>query len=93
MRNGNMKLKISDINSWKNFFDLIFDSCSIVELKLDQDKCKMTVLNNGHVAYYDAEYSKEFFDVVMIIGYVAMLAFGLTFVIEKITHKIKSKNK
>lgn len=58
-----MKLKISDINSWKNFFDLIFDSCSIVELKLDQDKCKMTVLNNGHVAYYDAEYSKEFFDV------------------------------
>ena len=55
-------LRISDISSWKNFFDLIFDSCTIVELKLDQKKCKMTVLDNGHVAFYDAEYSKDFFD-------------------------------
>lgn len=37
--------------------------------------------------------SKEFFDVIFTIGYIAMLAFGLTFVIEKITRKIKSKNK
>ncbi len=58
-----MMLRISDIDSWKNFFDLIFDSCTVVELKLDQNKCKMTVLDNGHVAFYDAEYSKEFFDV------------------------------
>lgn len=37
--------------------------------------------------------SKEFFDVVMIIGFIAMLVLGLTFVVEKINDKIKSKKK
>lgn len=55
-------LEIYNINSWKNFFDLIFDSSTIIELKLDQEKCKISLLNNSHVAFYDAEYSKEFFD-------------------------------
>ena len=57
-----MMLEISDIDSWKNFFDVIFDSSTIVELKLDQDKCKISLLNNSHVAFYDVEYSKSFFD-------------------------------
>ena len=37
--------------------------------------------------------SKEFFDVVMIIGFIAMLVLGLTFIVEKINDKIKSKKK
>ena len=30
-----MMLRISDINSWKNFFDLIFDSCTVVDYATD----------------------------------------------------------
>ena len=56
-----MLLEISDINSWKQFFDLIHDSTTIVELKLDQEKCGMSLLNNSHVCFYTIEYSKYFF--------------------------------
>ena len=57
-----MLLKIYDIDSWKNFFDLIHDSTSSIGLKLDQDKCSMSILNDSHVCFYMAEYDKYFFD-------------------------------
>lgn len=68
-------LEISDIDSWKNFFDLIFDSTTIIELKLDQNKCRITVLNNSHIAFYDAAYSKEFFDVYDVDDVESILIF------------------
>lgn len=81
-------LKISDINSWKNFFDLIFDNCTVIELKLDQKKCKMTVLNNSHVAFYDAEYTKDFFDVYDVTDIESVLVYVEDFYkILKSAHK------
>lgn len=68
-------LEISDIDSWKNFFDLIFDSTTIIELKLDQNECRITVLNNSHIAFYDAVYSKEFFDVYDVDDVESILIF------------------
>ena len=68
-------LEISDINSWKNFFDMIFDSSTIVELKLDQEKCKITLLNNSHIAFYDVEYTKDFFDVFDVDGVESVLIY------------------
>lgn len=56
-----MLLEIYDIDCWKNFFDLIHDSASIIEMKLDQEKCSISLLNNSHVCFYTIEYDKEFF--------------------------------
>ena len=70
-----MRLEISDINSWKNFFDLIHDSTTIVELKLDQDKCGMSLLNNSHVCFYMIEYAKDFFDEYQVDGVESVLIF------------------
>ena len=57
-----MLLKIYDIDSWKNFFDLIHDSTSSIMLELDQEKCSISVLNDSHVCFYMVEYSKYFFE-------------------------------
>lgn len=57
-----MKLKIYDISPLKNFFDLIFDSSSEVELKLDQDKLSISLLNDSHIAFYNIEFDEAFFD-------------------------------
>lgn len=56
-----MLLEIYDIKSWKNFFDLIHDSTTVVEMKLDQEKCSMSLLNNSHICFYTIEYNKDFF--------------------------------
>lgn len=55
-------LEISDIESWKNFFDMVFDTSSNICMKFDENKCKMTLLSKSHIAFYDAEYTNEFFD-------------------------------
>lgn len=57
-----MLLKIYDIKPLQNFFDLIFDSSHIVELKLDQDKMSISLLNDGNIAFYNIEFDKAYFD-------------------------------
>ena len=56
-----MLLEIFDIEPLKKFFDLIYDSANVVELKLDQDKMSISLLNNSHVAFYNLELAKDFF--------------------------------
>ena len=56
-----MKLEISDIEPIKNFFDVIYNDTSEVELKLDHEKLTINLLNKGHVAFYNLEISKDFF--------------------------------
>ena len=56
-----MLLEISDIEPIKNFFDVIYDSASEIEMKLDHEKLTINLLNNSHVAFYNFEISKEFF--------------------------------
>ena len=56
-----MKLEISDIEPIKNFFDVIYNDASEVELKLDHEKLTINLLNKGHVAFYNLEISKDFF--------------------------------
>lgn len=63
-----MLLEIDDIDSWKNFFDLIHDSTTIVELKLTQEKCGMSLLNNSHVCFYTIEYARDFFTEYQVDG-------------------------
>ena len=74
-----MLLKISDIDSWKNFFDLIHDSTTVVELKLDQEKCGMSLLNNSHVCFYMVEYARDFFDEYQVDGAESVLLFTSDF--------------
>jgi len=57
-----MKLKIYDIEPLKNFFDMIFDSSSIIEMKLDQDKMSISLLNDSHIAFYNIIFDGAFFD-------------------------------
>lgn len=83
-----MYLVISDIDAWKNFFDIIYDNSNIIELKLDQDKCKISLLNNSHIAFYDIEYSKEFFDSYQVNEIESVLIF-----VEDFYKILKSSNK
>ena len=70
-----MLLEITDIVPLKTFFDIIYDSSSIIELRLDQFKCKISLLNNSHVAFYDVEYSKDFFNTYQVDDIESVLIF------------------
>ena len=74
-----MLLKIYDIDSWKNFFDLIHDSTTVVELKLDQERCSMSLLNNSHVCFYMVEYTRDFFDLYQVENVESILIFVADF--------------
>lgn len=84
-----MLLEIDDINSWKNFFDLIHDSTTVVELKLDQEKCGMSLLNNSHVCFYTIEYARDFFTEYQVDGVESVLIFVNDFynIIKSATNK------
>lgn len=56
-----MLIEVFDIEPLKNFFNLIYDSATIVEMKLDQEKLSISLLNNSHIAFYSLEIAKEFF--------------------------------
>ena len=45
----------------KNFFDVIFDSANIVEIKVDNEKLSISLLNDSHVAFYSLEIARMFF--------------------------------
>ena len=70
-----MLLEIYDIEPFKNFFDLIFDSAQVVELKLDQEKMSISLLNNSHVAFYNVEFKKNFFENYEVNGVESVLVF------------------
>lgn len=70
-----MFLEITDIDSWKNFFDLIHDSTSIVELKLTQEKCGISLLNDSHVCFYMIDFHRNFFENYDIHGVESVLIF------------------
>lgn len=74
-----MLLEIDDIEVWKSFFDLIYDSANIVELKLDQNKCGMSLLNNSHICFYTVEYDKDFFTEYIVDGVESVLIFVADF--------------
>ena len=83
-----MMLEISDIEPIKNFFDVIYDSASEVEIKLDQEKLSINLLNNGHVAFYNLEISKDFFIEYEVNGAENILIF-----VEDFYKILKSSNK
>ena len=56
-----MRLEIYDIEPFQNFFNLIYDSATSIEMKLDQEKLSMTLLNNSHICFYSIEYDRAFF--------------------------------
>ena len=56
-----MLLEIYDIEPLKNFFDLIYDSASVVELKVRSENLSISLLNNSHVAFYNIIFDKAFF--------------------------------
>ena len=56
-----MLIELFDISPLKNFFDVIFNTANIVEMKLGTDKLSISLLNDSHVAFYNLEISKEFF--------------------------------
>lgn len=74
-----MLLEIDDIDVWKSFFDLIYDSADIIELKLDQDKCTTSLLNNGHLCFYMVEYAKDFFTEYQVDDMESVLIFVADF--------------
>ncbi len=56
-----MLLEIFDIEPFKNFFDLIYDSAQIVELKVGSENLSISLLNNSHIAFYNVVFDKAFF--------------------------------
>lgn len=70
-----MYLEIFDITPLRNFFDIIYDSANIVEMKLDTSKLSISLLNNSHIAFYNLEMSKEFFGDYVIDGAEEILIF------------------
>ena len=74
-----MLLEIYDIDCWKNFFDLIHDSASVIEMQLTQDKCSISLLNNSHVCFYTVEYDKDFFNEYDVDGAESVLIFVADF--------------
>ena len=70
-----MLLEINDITPLKNFFDMIFTDTDIVEMKLDPEKLSISLLNRSHVAFYNLEISREFFEDYSIINNESILIF------------------
>ena len=59
-----MKVEISNIEQFKNFFDVIFDVASdTIELKFFMDKMTCAILDKGHTRFFYVEYESKFFDV------------------------------
>ena len=83
-----MLLEIYDIEPLKNFFDVIYDSASVVEMKLDSEKLLISLLNNSHIAFYNLEISKLFFGDYEIDGVENVLIF-----VEDFYKILKSANK
>ena len=83
-----MLIEIFDIEPLKRFFDLIYDSANVVELKLDQDKLAISLLNNSHVAFYNLELAKDIFGDYQIDGAESVLVF-----VEDFYKILKSSNK
>ena len=57
-----MILTIFDIEPIRSFFDLIYESAQVVEFQFDEEKLSISLLNNSHVAFYNAEFNKDFFE-------------------------------
>ncbi len=83
-----MLLELSDITPLKNFFDIIYDTVQIIEMKLDQEKLSISLLNNSHVAFYSLEICKDFFINYQVDGVESILVF-----VEDFYKILKSSNK
>ena len=56
-----MLLEVYDITPLRNFFDVVYNTTEIVEMKLDASKLSISLLNKSHVAFYSLEIQKDFF--------------------------------
>lgn len=56
-----MLLEVYDITPLRNFFDVVYNTTDIVEMKLDASKLSISLLNKSHVAFYSLEIQKDFF--------------------------------
>ena len=63
-----MFLEMYDIEPFKAFFDLIFDSTDIIEFKLNEYGLNMSLLNNSHICFYEANFDKDFFNEYEVTG-------------------------
>lgn len=84
-----MLLEIYDIDYWKNFFDLIHDTSTVIELRLDPEKCSMSLLNNSRICFYTIEFSKDSFGEYQIDNSESVLIFVADFysIIKTATNK------
>lgn len=58
-----IRLEISNIEQFKNFFDVVYDvSNEIVELQFFIDRMTCAVLDRGRVRFFYVEYESKFFD-------------------------------
>ena len=59
-----MRVEISNIEQFKNFFDVVYDVASeTIELRFLLDRMTCAVLDRGHTRFFYAEYESKFFDV------------------------------
>lgn len=83
-----MLLEIFDIAPFKNFFDVVYNTADIVEMKLDSSKLSISLLNKSHVAFYGLEIQKEFFGDYQVTDGESVLIF-----VEDFWKILKSANK
>lgn len=83
-----MLLEIFDITPLKNFFDVVYNTADIVEMKLDSSKLSISLLNKSHVAFYGLEIQKEFFGDYQVTDGESVLIF-----VEDFSKILKSSHK
>lgn len=58
-----MKIVISNVEQFGNFFDVIYDESSeTIELRFFMDKMTCGILNKAHTRFFYSEYESKFFD-------------------------------
>ena len=84
-----MMVSMYDIQPFKSFIDLVYNSATNITLLFDKTGLRINLLNNSHVCFYTAEFSKDFFDSYEVGDEVVELVFD----IKDLFLILKSSNK
>ena len=68
-----MYVVLGNIEPLKDFIDLIYDSSNTIKLVFNDKGLSINLLNDSHIAFYNAKYNKEFFDEYDVTGLIELV--------------------